>query len=56
MGTKIIIPEAIIKNKFLKVNPPPDLINAEHKQIHKRAINPKPIAFPIPIKDSMEND
>ena len=45
-----MIPEAIIKNRFLKVGPPPDMISEAQSHIHKRANNPNPIAFPIPIK------
>lgn len=42
------MPDAIIKNKFLKVNPPPAMISEEHNHTQRRANIPNPIAFPIP--------
>lgn len=48
-GTNIMIPDAIIKNKFLKLKPPPDMISVLHSHIQRSANNPNPIALPIPI-------
>lgn len=48
-GTKIIIPEAIIKKIFLNVKPPPDMTSVITSHIHRRAKSANPITLPIPI-------
>ena len=43
------MPDAIIKNRFLKVGPPPDMMSVAHNHIQRRDNSPKPIALPMSI-------
>ena len=43
-----MIPDATIKNKFLKLRPPPDITSIVQSHIHNIANNVKPIILPIP--------
>lgn len=45
-----MIPEETIKNRFLKLKPPPETSIMLQSQIHKMERSPNPIAFPISIQ------
>ena len=43
-----MMPEAPMRKRFLKFNPPPDMISVDTNHIQSTVMSPNPIAFPIP--------